>query len=95
MAGTSTASAYDKTSQDGLPLLQMGWGWSFATQKDGGTSGTKKVWTPMMNFLVMNVEITNPEASGTSFNIKFNGADLQEINYQTLKGVWEWLWYGQ
>ena len=87
---STTASAYDKTSQDGLPLLQMRWGWSFATQKDGDSgSGVKKVWTPMMNFLVMNVEISNPEASGTTFNMKLQDIGNTVLQYSSANLVFD------
>lgn len=82
--------AYNTDSTSGLPLLKMRWGWAFATQKDATIGkNVREVWTPYINFLIMDVDISNIETNGTTFTFRLQDIGNTVLQYSAANLVFE------
>jgi hypothetical protein len=74
-----TETQYNKDTNDGLPLLTIRWGWNFATAT--GVNGIKQAMTPNINFIITNIQMTNPDIGGTEFEFQIQDIGNTVLNY--------------
>ena len=70
---------YNKDAIDGQPILTAQWGWKLATPS--GQGGVKTVTTPIVAFLITNIQMTNPEVGGLEFTFTLQDKGNTYLQY--------------